>query len=312
MGVLSVEIFLAYLLDLILGDPRWLPHPVRGIGYAITQTERFLRRLKIAERLAGVILTVFIVGGIFLISTGLVNLAHFLHPTLGTGLSIVLIFTTLSVKSLYQESMKVYWALQKGDLLKARKDLAMIVGRDTENLDFVEIVRAGVETVAENTVDGVISPLFFAFLGGAPLALTYKAINTLDSMVGYRNEKYLRFGWASARLDDIANFIPARIAGILMPLAAFLCGERGFEALKIVLRDGQKHPSPNSGISEAAVAGALGVQLGGLNFYQGKPSLKPTLGDSTRSLTLEDIYRANRIMLVTSGLTLTLGLLCRW
>ncbi len=278
----------------------------------ITKTEQFLRCLKIAERLAGVILAVFIVGGVFLISTGLINLARFIHPTLGTGLSIVLIFTTLSIKSLYQESMKVYWALQKGDILKARKDLAMIVGRDTENLDFVEIVRAGVETVAENTVDGVISPLFFAFLGGAPLALAYKAINTLDSMVGYRNEKYIRFGWASARLDDIANFIPARIAGILMPLAAFLCGERGFEALKIVLRDGQKHPSPNSGISEAAVAGALGVQLGGLNFYQGKPSPKPTLGDSTRSLTPEDIYRANRIMLVTSGLALTLGLLSRW
>lgn len=307
-----MEIFLAYLLDLILGDPRWFPHPVRGIGYVITKTEQFLRCLKIAERLAGVILAVFIVGGVFLISTGLINLARFIHPTLGTGLSIVLIFTTLSIKSLYQESMKVYWALQKGDILKARKDLAMIVGRDTENLDFVEIVRAGVETVAENTVDGVISPLFFAFLGGAPLALAYKAINTLDSMVGYRNEKYIRFGWASARLDDIANFIPARIAGILMPLAAFLCGERGFEALKIVLRDGQKHPSPNSGISEAAVAGALGVQLGGLNFYQGKPSPKPTLGDSTRSLTPEDIYRANRIMLVTSGLALTLGLLSRW
>jgi adenosylcobinamide-phosphate synthase len=307
-----VEIFLAYLLDLILGDPRWLPHPVRGIGYAITKAEQFLRYLKISERLAGVILTIFIVGGVFLISTGLIDLAHFLHPALGTGLSIVLIFTTLSVKSLYQESMKVYWALQKGDILKARKDLAMIVGRDTENLDFVEIVRAGVETVAENTVDGVISPLFFAFLGGAPWALAYKAVNTLDSMVGYRNEKYLRFGWASARLDDVANFIPARIAGILMPLAAFLCRERGFEAFKIVLRDGQKHPSPNSGISEAAIAGALGVQLGGLNFYQGKPSLKPTLGDSTRSLTLEDIYRANRIMIVTSLLALTLGLLSRW
>jgi adenosylcobinamide-phosphate synthase len=307
-----MEILLAYLLDLILGDPRWLPHPIRGIGYTITKTEQFLRHLKISERLAGVILTVLIVGGVFLLSTGLINLAYLIHPNLGTGLSIFLIFTTLSIKSLYQESMKVYQALQQGEILRARQDLAMIVGRDTENLDFLEIVRAGVETVAENTVDGVISPLFFAFLGGAPWALAYKAVNTLDSMVGYRNERYLRFGWASARLDDVANFIPARIAGILMPLAAFLCGERGFEALRIVLRDGQKHPSPNSGISEAAVAGALGVQLGGLNFYQGRPSPKPLLGDPTRPLALEDIYRANRIMIVTSLLALTLGLLSRW
>lgn len=307
-----MEILLAYLLDLILGDPRWLPHPIRGIGYTITKTEQFLRHLKISERLAGVILTVLIVGGVFLLSTGLINLAYLIHPNLGTGLSIFLIFTTLSIKSLYQESMKVYRALQQGEILQARQDLAMIVGRDTENLDFVEIVRAGVETVAENTVDGVISPLFFAFLGGAPWALAYKAVNTLDSMVGYRNERYLRFGWASARLDDVANFIPARIAAILMPLAAFLCGERGFEALRIVLRDGQKHPSPNSGISEAAVAGALGVQLGGLNFYQGRPSPKPFLGDPTRPLALEDIYRANRIMIVTSLLALTLGLLSRW
>jgi len=304
-----MEILLAYILDLLVGDPPWLPHPVRGIGYAITKTESCLRSLKIGERLAGGILAIFMVGSVFFISTELVNLAYQVYPGLSTGLSVLLIFTTLSIRSLYQESIKVYQALHDGDIPRARREVGRIVGRDTETLDASEITRAAVETVAESTVDGVVSPLFFAFLGGAPLALAYKAVNTLDSMVGYRNEKYIRFGWASARLDDLANFIPARITGVLMPLAALLCGENGRAALKIVLRDGQKNPSPNSGIPEAAVAGALGVQLGGLNFYQGRPSPKPAIGDRTRPLAFEDIYRANRIMIGTSLLALVLGLL---
>jgi adenosylcobinamide-phosphate synthase len=222
--------------------------------------------------------------------------------------SSFLLYTAFAAKDLKVESMEVFRALKDRDLNRARKKLSMIVGRDTNNLSEPEIIRASVETVAENTVDGIISPLFYAFLGGAPLALAYKAVSTLDSMVGYKNERYMNFGWASARLDDLANFIPARISILLLPVASFLTGKDGINSWRVVLRDGRKNPSPNSGIPEAAIAGALRVQLGGVNFYNSVASSEPVIGDSLNTLEAGHIKESIRISHISSALLLLIGI----
>ena len=203
--------------------------------------------------------------------------------------------------------MRVYSSLKAGNLSEARKDLGFIVGRDTANLNEPEMTRATVETIAENIPDGIIAPLFYAFLGGAPAALAYKAASTLDSMVGYKNEKYKDFGWASAKIDDCLNFIPARLSAFLLPLAGGLAGLDMIGSFKTILRDGRKNPSPNSGIPEAAMAGALGVRLGGMNYYRSMPAPKPFLGDEKKALGLEDIRASLRVAYLASFLGLLLG-----
>uniref|UniRef100_A0A831XFG0 Cobalamin biosynthesis protein CobD n=1 Tax=Geobacter metallireducens TaxID=28232 RepID=A0A831XFG0_GEOME len=300
----AVVVPAAVLLDLLLGDPRRLPHPVVAIGRLITALEKPLRRLVANERLGGVFLLLLTVGVTYGIAWGVVRGAEVIHPAAGVVVSALLGWTSLAARSLHGESKLVADALLRGDLPEARRFLSRIVGRDTADLPEQEIWRGAVETVAENSSDGVIAPLLFLMVGGAPLALAYKAVNTLDSMVGYRNERYLRFGWASARFDDLANLVPARLTGLLMALAAPLVGLSGINAWRIMLRDGRNHSSPNSGIPEAAAAGALGVRLGGTNFYFGKPVAKPTIGDPTRPLDAAAWRGAVRLMYGAEGLLL--------
>ncbi|WP_298271531.1 adenosylcobinamide-phosphate synthase CbiB [Geobacter sp.] len=297
----AVAIIGAVALDLLLGDPRWLPHPVVLIGRLISLLEKLLRRIVAEERAAGVFLLVLTVGATFGIAWGLVRGAELLHPAAGVAVSALLGWTCLAARSLHGESRLVADALVRGDLPEARRFLSRIVGRDTADLDESEIWRGVVETVAENTSDGVIAPLLFLMIGGAPLALAYKAVNTLDSMVGYRNERYRRFGWASARFDDLANLVPARLTGVLICLAAPLVGLSGRNALRMMQRDGRNHSSPNSGIPEAAAAGALGVRLGGTNRYFGKPVEKPTIGDPLRPLDAGGWRGAVRLMYGAEG-----------
>jgi adenosylcobinamide-phosphate synthase len=246
------------------------------------------------------------------VSTVLLGLANALSPLAGVIVSVVLLWTTLATKSLYTESKRVSDALQNEDLAGARQALSMIVGRDTQNFNEPEIVRAAVETIGENISDGIIAPLFYALLGGAPLALAYKASNTLDSMMGYKNECYHDLGWASAKLDDLLNFVPARISGILMIAAAYLSRLDGKGAWHIFWRDRRKHPSPNSAHGEAAMAGALRIQLGGATSYQGIRSAKPLIGDPIRKLESKLIREAHRLMFITSLLGLVAVLGCTW
>ncbi len=306
----ALGLLAGFLLDLALGDPLWLPHPVRWMGKLISALEMRLRRgggLSRGDRVRGILLVILVVGGVGGATFGLRAIFSSLAPALAFAFDCTLIFLSLSVRSLREESLKVERELLAGDLPGARRALSPLVGRETEGLDARGVVRGAVETVAENSVDGVIAPLFYALLGGGPLAMTYKAINTLDSMVGYRDERYLRFGWAAARLDDLANFIPARLSAVLLPAAASLTGADGLRALRIALRDGHKHPSPNAGVPEAAVAGALGVQLGGLSHYRGRASEKPLLGDGISPLEPWHIGSVNRLMLVAAFLSLALA-----
>lgn len=302
----------AFLLDLFLGDPRWFPHPVRAMGWAAVVLEKFLTRLFGRNRFSGIVFTLLIAGGSYAATWGLVWAASRADYRLGLAASTVLLYTCFAARDLDVESTRVYRDLKRGDLPAARKSLSMIVGRETERLDEPEVTRAAVETVAENTVDGVVSPLFFAILGGAPLAMAFKAASTLDSMVGHRTERYLYFGWASARLDDVLNFIPARLARLLYPVASLFTGHSVANCWRIVWRDGLKSPSPNAGISEAAVAGALGVRLGGVNSYQGIELFRPYLGDPIRPLDRRDIRRAVHLMYATAALALLLLLSVRF
>ncbi|HEY5976061.1 MAG TPA: adenosylcobinamide-phosphate synthase CbiB, partial [Geobacteraceae bacterium] len=258
--------------------------------------ERWLRWLVPSERLAGVLLLVLTVGASVACGWGLLALAARLHPVAGTVAAVLLGWTCLAARSLHRESGLVAAALGRGDLAAARQSLSYIVGRDTAQLEEPEVWRGAVETVAENSSDGVIAPLFCLMLGGPVLALAYKAANTLDSMVGYKNDRYLKFGWASARFDDLLNLVPARLTGLLMVLAASLSGLSLPGAWRIMRRDGRNHSSPNSGIPEAAAAGALGVQLGGASVYFGTTVVKPTIGEPLRSLDRRAWQGAVRLM----------------
>ena len=303
-------LLLGFFLDLLLGDPRWLPHPIRAIGALIAALEKVLRRLfpkrqggELAGGAALVILVLALSGGFTLLVLwlcGQVGLwLRFLAET-------VLCYQLLATRSLKGESMKVYQALKAGDLEGARHAVSMIVGRDTQRLDEAGVARAAVETVAENASDGVIAPLIFLAIGGAPLGMAYKAVNTMDSMVGYKNDRYLWFGRCAARLDDLVNFIPARLAGLLMCLGAGFSGFDGPNALRIFRRDRKNHKSPNSAHTEAAAAGALHIQLGGPNYYFGKLVDKPAIGDADHSVEPLDIVRVNRLMYATAFLALVL------
>ncbi len=256
-----------------------------------------------AEMLSGIILAIIVVGLVYSGTFFTIRLAEHLNKWVGFAISVLFIFTALSARSLGKEAKSVYQSLKAGNIKDAQKKLSLIVGRDTEALSQDEIVRATVETVAENSVDGVVSPLFYAALGGAPLVLAYKAINTLDSMVGYKNKRYIYFGWFSAKLDDVANYIPARLSILLIPLASFILKKRTSNALHTILRDGKKSPSPNAGIPEAGFAGALGIQLGGVNYYQGEKVSKPILGIKTKQRDKGDIIQAINLMWVVSSIT---------
>ena len=298
---------LAYLIDLIVGDPRWLPHPVVLIGRVISMVEGLLRRVFLTRaglKFAGIILLISILGVTYTVSFYIVKLVAEINSPLATLLSLWLLASTLATKSLYQAGKEIFLLLKEGDLEQARLKVGWIVGRDTDKLSEGEVVRATVETVAENIVDGITSPLIYAAIGGMPLAMTYKAINTLDSMVGYNNEKYKDLGWASAKFDDLANYIPARITGVLIVIAAFLLQKNYIGALRAIMRDAKKHPSPNSGFSEAGVAGALDIRLGGTNYYGGKKSFRAYMGEAVEVLDKAKIAQTNKIMLVTSLLML--------
>ncbi len=300
-----IQIATACMLDIVIGDPQWSYHPVRLIGVFIRKTEFILRRFPMPERIGGILLTTIIVLGTYGSTSVLMTVAKQWHSACEIIMGAVIIYFTISIKSLTDEAKKVMTSLKENDLMKARQALSQIVGRDTAHLNEEQIVRACVETVAEGSVDGVVSPLFYSFVGGPTAAAAYRAINTLDSMVGYKNEKYIRFGWASARLDDVANYVPARICAVLIPIASFLCGCGFTRSLWIAFRDGRKHESPNSGIPEAAMAGALEAQLGGPNIYQGEVIEKPFIGDAQNQLTTTSIHIAIKIMHVTSALFLT-------
>ncbi|SFD70581.1 adenosylcobinamide-phosphate synthase [Paenibacillus catalpae] len=307
----------AIVIDWIIGDPKWPTHPVIWIGRLIRMLEKLLRRKeerRSARRVKGfgIILTVVTLILSFSIMLGITEVAAWIHPWLGYAVSAWFISTTIAVKGLKEAAMLVYRPLAADNLEDARKYVGYIVGRDTAHLTPSEASRAAVETVAENTVDAFVSPILFALLGGAPLAMLYRAANTLDSMVGYRNERYVNFGWCSARTDDVLNYIPARLAGLMLTLAAGL--NKGMSAARSwssVRRFARRHPSPNSGIPESAVAGALGIELGGLNYYFGEPSERARMGWPLRTMEPYDIIRSVRLLYSVSILMMA-GVLGVW
>lgn len=306
---------LAWVLDFIIGDPHSWPHPVRWIGNLINAVQRAVRRVchsDLALRVGGGVMWLAVVGLTYAVAWGVLHLAASVHPWLGFGVEVWMIFTALAGRCLAQSAQAVERPLRAGDLAESRIKLSWIVGRDTSQLQPEQINRAVVETVAENTVDGIIAPLFFLLLGGAPLAMAYKAVNTLDSMVGYKHEKYRAIGMVSARLDDVANFIPARLSWLLIGLAAFICRDNGARALRIGWRDRKNHSSPNCAWSEATVAGALGIHLGGPNDYFGERVNKPWIGDEHRPIAIDDISRTIRLMWVASTLALLLFMAVRF
>lgn len=326
--IFELQLLCVLALDLLLGDPRWFPHPVRIIGWLCIRLETLFRRLFVSKQLAGVATVLAVLGVTLSLVAMVLQAAALFSPLLADGLAVFLLYTSIAARDLIRHSRDVYTALQlegESGLMAGRQAVAMIVGRDTAALDRTGVIRASVETVAENMVDGVAAPLFFAIIGGvcapfldmspvvlaALFAMGYKAVNTMDSMFGYKNEQYLSFGWAAARLDDLVNFIPARLSGLLLVPAAFLLGLDGQNSLRIFSRDRLNHASPNSGHSEAAVAGALGVQLGGGAIYFGQVVVKPTMGERTRELVANDILITNRLMLVGSVLFLMVLLLLK-
>ena len=299
-------IYIGYLLDLLLGDPPNWPHPVRWIGKLITYTETRIRQVCHSEQAlkwGGLLLWIIVVGTTYLVSWAILQLFASL-PALQWLVEVMMIYTILATKCLNDAAMSVYQALKSGSLADARQQLSYIVGRETQTLNEEQITRATVETVAENSVDGVIAPLFFLFIGGAPLAMAYKAVNTLDSMIGYKTEKYRAIGYVSARMDDLWNLIPARISWFLFAGAAWLLKLNYRQALRIGWRDRYQHKSPNCAWSEATVAGALGIQLGGPNTYFGQLIDKPWMGDFVRNIEAEDIRLTIRLMYLASLLAL--------
>lgn len=299
-----------FILDLIFGDPHWLPHPICLIGNLISALEKGIRRLTgegPVNLLAGGLLLVVMVTTIaFTVPFMILYLAGMVSPYLACAIETIFCYQIFATKCLKDESMNVYHELVKKDLVEARVKLSWIVGRDTQNLDEEEVIKGAVETVAENTADGIIAPMLYMFIGGAPLAFLYKGINTMDSMVGYKNDKYLYFGRCAAKLDDLANLVPARITGLVMIAASFIAGFNGPRAWKIFWRDRYNHLSPNSAMTESVCAGALGIQLGGDHFYFGKLVHKDTIGDNTREVCAEDIKHANTLLYYTAVLCLIL------
>ena len=317
-----IAFFMGFLLDLVLGDPYYLPHPIRLIGKLIEGAEKVLRGMGIRGKDSkedsngrafrqGIGLVLIVVISVVAVTLFLLFMAYWLHPVLGVVAECIMTYQILAVKCLKVESMKVYQCLKNGNMEQARKAVSMIVGRDTEHLDEEGVAKAAIETVAENTSDGVIAPMLYLAVGGPVLGFLYKAVNTMDSMIGYKNEKYLYFGRAAAKLDDFVNFLPARISACLMIIASFLAGRHfsGPGAWKIYKRDRRKHASPNSGQTEAVCAGALSIRLAGDASYFGKIVKKPYIGEAVRGVEYEDIKWANYLMYITAWLCEMLCLL---
>ncbi len=305
----ELQILLALLLDAIIGDPRWLPHPVRLIGSLSLYTEQLCRKVIPWEKMAGIYTVIIVLAVTGCSAWVIVQSAKALNPLLGDLVSVLLLYTCFATRDLLGHSKKVADALHREDLVDARTKVGLIVGRDTRELDKAGVVRACVESVAENTVDGVTAPLFWAVAGGPVGSLLYKAVNTMDSIFGYRNDRYEHFGWAPARLDDLVNWIPARITGMILVLSSWLLRLRPAEAWQVFCRDRLKHSSPNSGHAEAAVAGALGIQLGGTSWYSGNPVHKPTIGKNRFSPGEKHIDQTHSLLIVATVL-MTLLLLC--
>lgn len=307
-------LLIGYILDFIIGDPEKLPHPVRWIGRLISALEGLLRKPESTQgraRAAGVVLALLTVSIVYAASLLVLYISYEISPYLCFIISALFVWTGLSIKSLADEAKGVLKALEFGGIEAARTRLSRIVGRDTKDLSEAEVLRATVETVAENTSDGVIAPLFYLAIGGPALMMAYKAINTLDSMVGYKNVKYKDFGWFSARLDDAANYIPARLSGFMAITASFILGYNWKGSARMMLRDGRKHPSPNSGVPEAAFAGALGLQLGGGSSYGGVLSVKPHIGEASRAFEPSSVTDSISLMRVSAFLMLVLALFAR-
>ena len=312
LDALGIYVALAFLLDLLVGDPRWIPHPAVMIGKAIALMENLSRRISrnpAALIITGLITVIVIVGGSWWLTWFMLRWAYAFSFWAGTALTVWLISTTIAARGLSSAASEIYGLLQKGDIDEARRKVGLIVGRDTVNMEPRCVVRATVETVSESIVDGVVAPLFYAFIGGAPLAMAYRAANTLDSMLGYRNERYINYGKASARFDDLVNYIPARLAGVFLLAASWILGMRSREALEAVLSDASGHPSPNSGIPESAVAGALGVRLGGLNYYDGCASFRAYMGKDLSPLEPLHINQAVKLMFLSSTIAVLAGTL---
>ena len=299
-----------FVLDLIFGDPHWLPHPICLIGNMISFLDRHLRKLfgfsNNGLLFGGALMVVIVLMLSFFIPLSVLNIAYDFNPWVGFAIETIMCYQIFATKCLRDESMKVYYALQKNDIVDARLKLSWIVGRDTKELNAEEVTKGAVETVAENTADGIIAPMLYMFLGGAPLAFLYKGINTMDSMVGYKNDKYMYFGRCAAKLDDLANLIPARITGIVMILASYFLNLNFKGAWKVFLRDRYNHLSPNSAMTESVTAGALNIQLGGDHYYFGKLVHKDTIGDNIRPVVAEDIVSTNNLLYMTAVLSLLL------
>ncbi len=311
-----LAILAGFLLDLLIGDPHQLYHPVRLVGKLITLLERLLRRCfpgtERGERAAGLCLAILVPAITGAAALALLYIGGRISPWLAFALEVIMSYQLFAVRALRDESMKVYRELRREDLPGARRAVSMIVGRDTERLDEQGVTKAAVETVAENTSDGIIAPMFYMAIGGPVLGWLYKSINTMDSMVGYKNETYLNFGRYAAKLDDVVNFIPARISAVMMILSCFPCRFDAKGAARIFRRDRLNHASPNSAQTEAVMAGALDVQLAGDAWYFGKLYKKDTIGDPLRPVEPEDIPRANRLLYVSAALSLSVFLLARW
>ena len=317
----AFSLLAGFLLDCILGDPHSFPHPVRFMGFLISFFEKRLNKPSDSEkiqRLKGSFLVFIVIFTSFLIPSAILYACRLIHPVLFLALESIICYQCIAAKSLCAESNKVYRELKKNDLEKARKAVSMIVGRDTDILDQKGVAKAAVETVAENASDGVVAPIFFMAVFGATGGLVYKAINTMDSMIAYKNERYKNFGFCAAKLDDLANLIPARLSAILMIistliLAIFPARQRfhPVNAVKIFLRDRYKHSSPNSAQTESVAAGALGLQLAGDTVYEGKVEKKDFIGDKLREIEARDIVRANVLMYATTILTVAISILIR-
>ncbi len=307
-----LQISAAYVADLFFGDPPGYPHPVRLIGRTISFLEKQIfrwARTPWMQRLSGVILAATVVSGAGICTWVIIRIAGWVHPAFSSLIIIFFAYTTLATRNLYDEAGKVIKVLEQGDVDLARKQLGFLVGRDTAHLDEEEICRALIETVSENTSDGIVAPLFYLLIGGPPLAMAYKALNTLDSMVGYRNDRYRYLGWASARGDDLANLIPSRLTALSFILSSFILRKNWTGAWRVTWRDGRKNPSPNSGYPEAAMAGALGVQLGGKNFYFGRVEEKPLIGEPKRSIDRNVAKESLHLMMVNSLLAVIVTIL---
>jgi len=312
VGASMMALAIGLCLDLLFGDPVSLPHPIRFIGKGIEKVEAVLRASNDSpclSKMKGLILWLLITVGTYTFYFSLKWFTYRLNFWLGVLAESFVIYQILAIKCLKDETMRVYEALDKADLPSARKWISYLVTRRTDEMTEEDIVKATVETISENIVDGITAPLFFIAIGGAPLGMFYKAANTLDSMVGYKNDRYLHFGWASARLDDVLNFIPARLTGVLIVCVASLFGYDGLNAWKILWRDRKNHSSPNSPYSEAPVAGALRIQLGGPATYFGVTKDKPTMGDALVSIERKHIKETNKLMIETSVVAVVLLLL---